>query len=383
MKKFDRDIVLFIGAGFSKEAGLPLMSEFGDEAKKDHERLLKHLNPPDFRKAARMLVNAAETFKKFQAYLYNKGLLGENDIKNIEKVFCQAEDFQKDQNKIVLNGQNYSPDELISDIQLWIWKVYQQLPIFSQNQEPERKSKYEKIFAEVYSPFFNSIRSNVGRITILSTNYDIAYEYLSYKNDLKCTYPFSWEKILWNKKLSTNQEDYIESSNNSDLTMVCKLHGSVNYFENPHKKGELYVATDMYEHKGKDYSISLPRSLLVDSIWEIKTKYGQDINPFIIPPRLNKPLPRYIWDPAAEVLKKAKIIIFIGYSIPDSDKHMISFLKDNISNPLIYVIDPNPKIHACFKDIFGSCKKELEPKEQDLRKAIFKDSLPKILKNIS
>jgi hypothetical protein len=66
------DMVLFLGAGFSHDAALPLMTEAGYPSRKDNEDLPKHAsaphNSPLFRHAAPMLIESTEVFQKFQQF---------------------------------------------------------------------------------------------------------------------------------------------------------------------------------------------------------------------------------------------------------------------------------------------------------------------------
>jgi len=63
----DLDIVLFLGAGFSHDAALPLMTEAGDPSRKDNEDLLKHAKNRS-KNAAETLIQPTEIFRKFQQF---------------------------------------------------------------------------------------------------------------------------------------------------------------------------------------------------------------------------------------------------------------------------------------------------------------------------
>ncbi len=66
-KNKELDVVLFLGAGFSHDAALPLMTEAGDPTRKDNEDLPKHAKNKS-RNAAETLIHSTEIFRKFQRF---------------------------------------------------------------------------------------------------------------------------------------------------------------------------------------------------------------------------------------------------------------------------------------------------------------------------
>lgn len=378
MNNMNRDIVIFTGAGFSRSAGLPTMAEFGVESHLDHEGLVKHaLSERDssmFRHAAPMLVDTAETFEKFQKFLKCSFTLKSSDISNLETVFCIAEALlESGQKNINLDDRSYSMKQLIINIKMWLWKIYQQLPILN----PSRKTDYQ-----VYDQFFKLVTSKeiAKRITVISTNYDILYEYLSWKHGSACAYP-----ICWNNQFIAGHgtKSYICQGNDSTKkTIICKLHGSVNFFEDNSKAdGVLYISSDIGDHNpiGKSGPwLNKPALMAVDAIWNIREKYGEGITPSIIPPSYAKlarrPWLRALWNTALEALSKAKAIIFLGYSIPDSDGFMRALIHGAMANrindklPAVYVVDPCIKTHKRYESIFKKTKIGFEP--QDFSTAI-------------
>ena len=80
------DIVLFLGAGFSVSAGLPVMSDFGSGAMRDYKGLLKHVpkhRNAKYLHAAPMLVEAGRLFQEFQKFCMQSNTISENDRENI------------------------------------------------------------------------------------------------------------------------------------------------------------------------------------------------------------------------------------------------------------------------------------------------------------
>ena len=85
-----RDIVLFLGAGFSHDAALPLMTEAGDPSRRDNEDLPK-LAKNKSRNAAEALIQSTKIFRKFQRFCKQSPTLRDFDVNNVENVlYCRG-----------------------------------------------------------------------------------------------------------------------------------------------------------------------------------------------------------------------------------------------------------------------------------------------------
>jgi len=183
------DIVLFLGAGFSHDAGLPVMSGFGQKSRTDNSGLWEHASAQyatsNFRYAAPMLVEAAEVFHRFQQFCRASPTLRGNDVDNLETIFCIAEAMFEANLKIIeLDGHEYTIEELIRQIQLWLWKAFQVCPPLDQKRRDE-------IRTESYASFFKSLSQLElsNRLAVITTNYDLMFEYFSWRNGMACHYP--------------------------------------------------------------------------------------------------------------------------------------------------------------------------------------------------
>lgn len=115
-----RDIVLFLGAGFSFDAGLPVMSAFGRHSRDDYDGLANHASKNE-RHAAKMLVEAADIFYAFQDVCRRSPTVTSEDVENLETVFCIAEAMNEARlSTIPLKGKNYPLDQVIEKIRLWL-----------------------------------------------------------------------------------------------------------------------------------------------------------------------------------------------------------------------------------------------------------------------
>jgi len=372
----ERDIVLFLGAGFSRDAGLPLMKDFGEESEIEYTGLRKHLDPNQYRHAAPLLIEAAEVFKSFQKFCRKACTLSDEEINNLEVIYCIAESmYESGRKHIYLNenfkDQPFSSKELIKSIQLWLWKVYQQYPIL--NRERETNS-------EPYNRFFKVIKELeiVDQITVITTNYDNIYEYMSWEKNMPCVYPLITHN---NFQAGHGSKPYIflKEEDHPDKTVVCKLHGSINYFINSNSPDGLYIACDLGDEKliGKSgVWKDQPAIFAVDAIWNIRKKYGENYTPAIVPPTYAKLTGqewlKEIWKKALDALSKAKKIIFIGYSMPDSDGfihaliHSAMALRGSKLKPSVSVVDPCLCIHGRYKKLFkDSFNKDIKPQSFD------------------
>ena len=157
--------------------------------------------------------------------LLQKNVLNQEEINNMETLFCIAESLYESGIKTLeINGNPKGIETLIEEIQLWLWKVYQQYP-------PLNTKRKDGVEEKVLDDFFKIIKDAKvqNKITVLSTNYDLVYEYCSWKNKISCAYPLSWNTDF---KAGHGNKHFISQYNDGEgKTFVCKLHGSINFFK--------------------------------------------------------------------------------------------------------------------------------------------------------
>jgi len=374
----DREIVLFLGAGFSSSAELPLMNEFGEQARIENFYLLKHAqadrNSPEYRYAAPMLVDSAFVFKNFQEICKRSNTLSDDEIKNLETIFCIAEILKESGQKIIsIDGHPYSIDTVIKEIQLWLWKIYQQYPFINDRKKVAKKNE------PMYNQFFQIIGEPniIDNITVITTNYDLIFEFKAFTKGMLCSYCIKNSRRI-NAGHGFKEYVVLEYSYNKKGPIICKLHGSVNFFQDHsiNDKGYLYISSDLGNNKpiGRSHGFNKrPAIFAVDAIWNVQKKYGETFFPSIIPPTYSKLYHHNwlveIWNNAFVALKNAKKIIFIGYSFPESDGFMRALihgamgLRCNEKLPEVYVIDPDKETHERYKKIFKSMYHKIETQE--------------------
>lgn len=387
-----RNFVLFLGAGFSVDAELPTMAQFGKGSRVDYDTLRGHAARGE-KYAAPMLVEAAEVFYAFQGLCRSSTVLSESDCDNLETVFSIAEAMSEaGVATIPLAGQDISLNALMEKIQLWLWKIYQQCAL----RNPQRRTR-----AQTYNDFFDILRKSGvwGRSTVITTNYDLIFEYMAWNNGLACNYPFRTADDIEEVNIGTGSQLFISSTQDrvsNESVCICKLHGSVNYFEDIAQAGsaKLHVSANIGDKQpiGKSYNFhDAPAVFAVDAIWQIREDYKQSFTPAIVPPTYSK-LGRKawltaIWRHAFQALKEADSILFIGYSLPETDGFMRALVHAALAmrqtdSPLqVFVIDPSEVAHHRFKLLFKSSYQETAPCE--LQRALNTGSLEAILGTIA
>lgn len=368
----ERDIVFFLGAGFSKSAGLPIMSEFWTESLLDYDRLRTHV-PFGFehRFAAPMLTQAAERVRTFRNNCLAHCALSANEANNIESLFSLA-----DALRLTRSIDNKSSirfpiddDDLDTAIRRWIWKIYQQAPWATGNHAILKEKGGSP---GVNDRFIDQALSFAPRLSIITTNYDLVVEHLVYKSRTpnRCYYHMP-KTICKTMKLCNSGDEYVQvAQTRSDPTLIptYKLHGSINFFSSGNILDKrLIIVNDAGDERTRiGRSTEYPRRdwpsiFHVDAIWKIQTQTFE-YSPAFIPPtfekRLTTPWVTQTWQGAFDQLANARSIIFIGYSLPPSDGYLRSVLQASLlerqsMSPLkVFVVDPSEATLNRFSAVF-------------------------------
>ncbi len=361
-----RDLVLFLGAGFSWDARLPLMSKFGTGSVSTQPGVPNNVRS---HKAGPTILRAMQTYQAFEELCAQTGLLEKGDWANIEEVFGVAECLKYAGVETVdLPGGPTLIDEVIAQIQIWIWKTYQQLPVMRGEARPEALPNRDP-----YHALFESLRELdlARRTTIITTNYDIVPEYFSFLAGVPAHYPFDWDPSLG---VTASRKHFVDASGGPQRgPTLCKLHGSVNFFHD--NAGSFRVAADLgdgVERVGNTPPARFkdePAIAMYDAIWKIRQDRPAWL-PAIIPPSYAKleerPWLSATWDRARTALSSAKAVIFVGYSLPPSDGFMrallvgAQLLRGETSRPRTVVVDTCDAVRDKYRALFRS----IEPAER-------------------
>lgn len=372
LKNSCNDIVIFLGAGFTHDLELPIMSNFGSES----DRVYKGVNDKgnDKKDAAPIFRKAGDMFKKFQNYSSKISKLMNININNMEDLFCLADIIKGtsiDRNLTIPEVDNLEINKIITNIRLWLWKIFHQCPPMNNARQTAQKNE------AVYKDFFRFIvekHQKYKNIKIITTNYDLMPEYLLNELKQRCTYRISCDPGEW--KVDLNSTDKFAYINCNNCIPIYKLHGSVNYFFNDEKdQDNINIVTDILNVDKVRQSCAKvfkdkPSLFPWDAIIELKEKQNNNNIPIpaIIPPMYSKIESmgwlKCIWNNSLMAIRNAKIIVFIGYSFPQSDGFMKSFFqsaligRNNQEPPIIINLDKNKDIKCTYCEIFNNINNE-------------------------
>ncbi len=344
----ERKIAIFLGAGFSSEADLPVMSNFGRYSRDQLGTMTrKHgYGSGDPRDAAPLLIKNGKLYEEFCGFLqtYNKLNLTSFSADNMEDIFTLAEmmsvcGFEN----VQLNNYRKPLNEILEAIKLWLWKIYQRIPLHNPQRYKIDIHPYN-IFIEILEKF------GLSNISLITTNYDMSLEYIFLQKGIQVNYPISEEHFGFYDLCPQSSRVAVcaPSKPVKEIPFLCKLHGSVNYFIKESKTPQnivnrkpgdkklddtnnLKIVADVANSSIRKSTIpnNAPSIMAVDAIYVLREVEG--FIPAIIPPTYAKlrdyPWIRDIWRQAADSLIAADKWIFIGYSFPSSDGFMKSLIS--------------------------------------------------------
>lgn len=334
--------VIILGAGFSFDAGIPLLRNFVDCMWDFAMRKRAYGNPLDAGDI-KVFQDAANVRNALDGY-HGRASFDDRNIEDILSILSFN----------VLSGSSEAKQQLTSITRA----IARTIEITCAVKHPGIPSdgRYMAIRDEPfqYREFWRAILhwySETGSLpTIITFNYDLVLERSllqlmigtfytrptsaahSFRDiKIKYHYPHAPEELWTMKPCEFNTAEFprtepgtilernTASASSSMLEIeILKLHGSVNFPTKPPTK-------DDYQ-----YNISAPQD-----------------NPFILPPIFNKlstTTPGEMWKVALQRLNEAHNVIFVGYSLPPTDIYMQYFLKAGLGPNLnineIHVFDP-------------------------------------------
>jgi hypothetical protein len=330
--------VYILGAGFSRDAGLPLISDFLVRMRDSYEWLLaqaRHAEAEAVEKVLRFRLKAASA-----AYYVTL------DLENIEELFSLASASEGDMDSSIRIAiaatidffRNTNPPEkccmfvnggaglfiapepkkqLLAKYPHWA-KPAEPLDTLNPGRTgPFLISRYAFYLARLLGLFLNG--SPQGQNTFITFNYDTVLE--DALNELKV--PFDYAFADSDVIASTACQVEIPK------IPVLKLHGSVNW------------GRPSQSHEVRRSPLKIYANLL--------QMLAEKAEPSLVPPTWKKiiggPL-EAIWNAAVHRLETATRIIIIGFSIPPTDMHfkylLAAGLQKNVSLRHIQFVNPDP-----------------------------------------
>jgi len=264
--------VYVLGAGFSRDAGCPTVSEF--ISKNTISRLKKTLNKIEKKKL--------ESLQSYWNYRIEEGYCESN----IESVFnhVSAAKYLFMESITESDTSNYDAENIYDDLQWFILKT------LKESTKKKIPKEYQKFVKEILQP----------EDVIISFNYDLVLE-----------------NVLFDSKLSI---DYGISEPEKDDRLVLKLHGSANW---------VYCKDCRHSYPTNDYS---GLSALLGKIKCHNCK-KTNLKPILIPPTLYKDYQELgvmiqgLWARANEELYTADNVVFIGFSMAQTDAYAQELFK--------------------------------------------------------
>jgi len=305
-------VVLFLGAGFSRAWGLPVMREFFQSAKNSS-----------------YLDNESKDFlRDLQLRAQQGSNMLQTEHNNLEDIlsFCLASEN--------LNaGYPQSEEGDYSKLCYVLYNVYRHLDLELWVKINGRLNELKRLLG------FDQLDhiSNLN-LTLITTNYDIIVEYSLAMLDRSCALPFKWSAL----KTKEPPHRLLYRANGP---LLCKLHGSINWFPNESDETiqiENAVIHHTYtDNENRRHAIKWPMVSF--------KSYNVILPPIIVPPTLFKMQTAnsfwQIMNAAGKALHEAEKLVFIGFSFPESDTYIRYFLAANLSQNTdlrtIEVVDPN------------------------------------------
>ena len=365
--------VYILGAGFSVEAGYPLVRNFMDLMR---EAYLTKKEESD-RKSLKKVLNFRQ---KVSSAAYRTIF----DPENIEDLFSLATATQNDKSDMAIaiaetlsHCKNKRIDKALSFPVLL--KEGETIIGFDQNNmigEP----KYPiidrfKLYAGIMAGKWGN--TSMGSNSFITFNYDLVLEEAFQLFKIPFRYdglPEPYEGLLRAMGFGFDliyhdlPNTFVTDSKQNDAVSLIKLHGSINWAVDYTKKNgkpkefHIYSSyTDSLAHdirESSDTFVQDKELVLIPPVWDKGTTHGEN------------PLFR-MWSQAIKKLRTATRIIVIGYSLPPTDAHfrylLAAGLQENISLKKIVFVDPglkegDPNRPLLEERIFGIFRKELMEK---------------------
>ena len=222
----------------------------------------------------------------------------------------------------------------------------------------------------VYRTFWGKIASGNRNISVITMNYDTLLDeafdflypdksYIDYCLNLM-NYHHYPQIGAFNWWINPREPITIWKGSDPKPIKLIKIHGSVNWKYCNCCNQVLLTPWDTQIDLGsmcfKGYSYASCENPKTTEYELVCPLDGNRFETFIVPPshikEMSHPAINKLFDEAAIEIRKAKKIIFVGYSFPEADVHIKALFKKNLSqNIAFHVVDPflNKTIEANYK----------------------------------
>jgi hypothetical protein len=333
MRPYNDNNVYILGAGFSAEAGLPVISSFLAQMRDAVDWLEKEGRPAEREAIERVL--------DFRHQAAAAGYRMNIDLDNIEHLFSLADAAPGTTNSNDIRLAIAATIEVAAQTQkapigrmrvsksngwpcpdAWLNAAFVSSPSLEQF---DVQSSIFDYYAAVLSGLAADKRER-GKNVVITLNYDLILEEALRRLDIPISYALGGAAEF-------EAAAGIDESH-KDALQILKLHGSVNWAEKP---GASVLVCREYE---RVRTLGLA-PLLVPPTWQ-KIAAGAILS---------------VWDAAVQAISKATRILLIGFSIPATDQHfkylLAMGLKDNSSLRMVRIVDPRASaLRTQYESVF-------------------------------
>ena len=361
--------VYILGAGFSREANLPLIKDFMSRMR-DASAWLEQQGSRDNEVEA--IAQVLQFRLRAAAAAYRVPL----DVENVEELFSLAsagggEDLNRAMTLAIAATLDYArsvaapvPEALRfnvvkRDIPGWTKPTHWEAsPPWLVQQSPQIKGNWYSclpydFYVGVLAGYFNKGGPD-RRDTIITFNYDTIIEDGLRRLYIPFDYGIPSDSIRWHPSAA-----WIENGYSHPQVRLLKLHGSLNWAGLSPEQQERLLRR-LYEGRASqpnDYaklskvSLQKVRGLSIYGDYKaLRADRSMSDAPLLLPPTWTKAFGGHlaaVRDSAVEVLKNATRVVILGYSIPPTDQHfrylLAAGLQDNISLRKVLVVNPGLK----------------------------------------
>ena len=324
--KPERDVLFILGAGASHPDGVPLQ---------------KHILP-SILAGDKKEISESEIGKEFSKFFYSNFKAEKDSYPELEAVFGFLDYFIQQNESL---NQEYTVAKIIR-IKEYLIKLVHYIIDYSVSDT----SKY-------YNLFWESVHSLNRNTSFITLNYDTLFEqafetiapksgYIDYCIDL-----MNYEKREifkpFNFWINPREPVMVNQRDDPVSYKIIKMHGSLNW--------KYCNCCNQTLLTPWDRSIDLNQGKLLGYTYPDKQVYeykcpldGTEFQTLIMPPSFVKPLYQHIisqlLNEASKEIRIAKRVIFVGYSLSNSDIHIKAVFKKNLSpNAELIVINPRKK----------------------------------------
>ena len=322
MRPFNDNNVYILGAGFSADAGLPVISNF----------LARMRDAVDWLESGGRVAEreAIERVLDFRHQSAAAGYRVNLDLDNIENLFSLADarlgsTSSEDIRLAIAATLDFCALTATKQVGLLRVRESQGWPCTQSFRSNARRisevpdqgiEEFESSIYDYFAAFMAGLASNkigAGKNTIISLNYDLLIEEALRRLDIPFSYGITGPGVEIDGSAGVAEHA-------PNACPILKLHGSINWAQT---NGGMVVLRD-YE----------------------QVRDGQQ-SPFLIPPTWRKaatdPL-LAVWNAAVSAITKATRLVLVGFSIPPADQHFKYLigagLKENSSLRSVHSVDP-------------------------------------------